>query len=75
MNSRIATTCGLQSLYYVQDRTEFYAVNEHGEPTALAQTSGGLWCYRCGSCGGKFDNWQTALGHVQANAIAREATA
>lgn len=72
MSSPTASSCTLNNLLYVRERTEFYAVNQRGEPTKRVQTSGGLWCYRCQSCAAKLDSWQTALSHVQASGVTEE---
>jgi len=73
MNPMTAVPCTLKDLLYVQEKIEFYAVNQHGEATERVQAGGGLWCYHCRNCTTKFDSWQTILSHIQASGSNEEA--
>jgi hypothetical protein len=73
MNQITAVPCALKNLLYVQEKVEFYAVNQLGEATERVQTGSGLWCYRCRGCTAKFDNRQAALSHIQASGSNEEA--
>lgn len=69
MNPTTATLCTLQSIRYLENVTEYWRVDEDGQPSNVAlrgSSTGDFDCYECNSCWNVFASWQEVLGHLHA---------